>query len=67
MFLMMSEAVVSGLDSAVKTAISNGFTSVTNIITDVVKLGVPALIGILAISGGARYGIKWIRSIFFSA
>ena len=56
-----------GLDPAVQASISNGFTSAGKAIAVIVGLGVTATIGVIACSGGAKAGLKWVKGIFAKA
>lgn len=56
-----------GLDPTVKTAITNGFTTVGTAIATIVGLGVVAMVGVVATSGGAKAGLKWIKGAFSKA
>ncbi|WZL73098.1 hypothetical protein QBE52_18970 [Clostridiaceae bacterium 35-E11] len=55
------------MPEAIKTAIQAGFTDLTTMVTDVVVIGVPAVIGVMAIAKGARYGIRWVKSMLSNA
>lgn len=55
------------MDEAIKTAIQGGFTSMAGMIKDVVVIGVPAVIGSMALAKGARYGIRWVKSMISHA
>ena len=57
----------TGLDASVNTAISSGFTTVGLAITTVVGLGIVATVGVIATSGGAKAGLKWIKGAFAKA
>jgi len=55
------------MPEAVMTAVQAGFTSLTGMVTEVVIAGVAAVIGVMAISKGAKYGIKWVKSMLANA
>lgn len=55
------------MDEAIKTAIGAGITSMTTNIKDVILMGVPAAVGVTALGGGARYGLRWIRGLISKA
>lgn len=55
------------MDATILEAISAGFTSVTGMIKDVILVGVPATIGVIALASGARYGIRWVRGLVSKA
>ena len=57
----------AGLDATVETAITTGFTDAGSAIATIVGLGVTATIGIIAMSGGAKAGLKWVKGIFAKA
>ena len=62
MIYFLSEAA-AGLDAGVKTAVTNGFTSMASIVKDILIIGVPAAVGVIALKGGAAYGINWVRGL----
>ncbi len=55
------------MDEAVMAAIQEGFTSLSGMIKSVILVGVPASIGVLALSQGAKYGIRWVRGLISKA
>lgn len=48
----------------VDPAIVSGFTSAGAQVAAIVALGVTASVGVIALSGGAKSGLKWIRGVF---
>ncbi|AQR93355.1 hypothetical protein [Clostridium saccharoperbutylacetonicum] len=61
------DTTAGGLDPTVKTAITNGFSTVGTAIATIVGLGVVAMVGVVATSGGAKAGLKWIKGAFSKA
>lgn len=55
------------MDETVLAAITDGFTTMKTMIIDVIKLGVPASIAVMALAGGARYAMRWIRGLISKA
>lgn len=55
------------MDATVMEAITEGFTTLTGMIKSVILVGVPASIGVLALSQGAKYGIRWVRGLISKA
>lgn len=55
------------LDPTVISAISDGFTTVSGMIKEIIVIGVPATIGVIALASGARYGIRWVRGLISKA
>jgi hypothetical protein len=62
-----ADDTTGGLDPTVNTAITNGFTTVGKAIATIVGLGVVAMVGVVATSGGAKAGLKWIKGAFSKA
>jgi len=52
-----------GLDPA----ITAGFTSAATTTALVIGAGVAASVGVVALSGGAKAGLKWIKGVFAKA
>lgn len=63
MIYFLSEAASSAVDAGVKTAITNGFGTMTATIKDILIIGVPAAIAVIGLKGGASYGINWVRGL----
>lgn len=57
----------SVLSSALTSAMSSGFHDIAATVTSVIETGFPVAIGIVAISVGAHYAIKWVRGIVSKA
>lgn len=55
------------MDVEVLEAITAGFTTMKTMIVDIIKLGVPASIAVMALAGGARYAMRWIRGLISKA
>lgn len=55
------------MDEAIMTAIKEGFSTLSEMIKSVILVGVPASIGVLALSQGAKYGIRWVRGLISKA
>lgn len=55
------------MDEAVMAAITSGFTTIAEMVKDVVIIGVPAAVGIIGVSSGAKYGIKWVKGLLSKA
>ena len=51
----------------VDPAITAGFTSAGTQVAAIVALGVGATVGVIALSGGAKAGLKWINGVFRKA
>jgi hypothetical protein len=64
---VITHAAEGDLDPAVQTAISGGFTSAGKAIAVIVGLGVTATVGVIAVSGGAKAGLKWVKGVFAKA
>lgn len=47
--------------------ITKGFTDASSSIGIIVGLGVTATVGVIAMSGGAKAGLKWIKGVFSKA
>lgn len=62
-----AHAMEGELDPTVQTAISGGFTNAGKAIAVIVGLGVTATVGVIAISGGAKAGLKWVKGVFSKA
>lgn len=60
-------AAETGLDPTVQSAITSGFTNAGQAITVIVGLGVGATVGVIAVSGGAKAGLKWVKGVFSKA
>jgi len=55
------------MDEAVMTAITSGFTTIAEMVKDIVIVGVPAAVGIIGVTAGAKYGIKWVKGLLSKA
>lgn len=51
----------------VTDTISKGFTEAGASVATIVGLGVTATVGVIALSGGAKAGLKWIKGVFSKA
>lgn len=56
-------AGASVLSSSLESAMTAGFNDIAATVTKVIEVGFPVAIGIVAISVGAHYAIKWVRGI----
>jgi hypothetical protein len=65
--MVQAFAADGDLDPTVQTAVTNGFTSAGKAIAVIVGLGVTATVGVIAVSGGAKAGLKWVKGIFSKA
>lgn len=54
-------------DGDIDPAITAGFTSAGTQVAAIVALGVTATVGVVALSGGAKAGLKWIKGVFNKA
>jgi hypothetical protein len=57
----------TGLDPTVQASIASGFTTAGTAVATIVGLGVVACVGVIATSGGAKAGLKWIKGAFSKA
>jgi hypothetical protein len=55
------------VDAEVMSAVTAGFTSLAGMVKSVVIIGVPSVIGIIGLTSGAKYGIKWVRGMINKA
>ncbi|MFW2503815.1 hypothetical protein OD350_28170 [Clostridium beijerinckii] len=62
-----AHAADSSMDPTVQSAISTGFTNAGTQLAVVIGLGVTATVGIIAMSGGAKAGLKWVKGAFSKA
>ena len=51
----------------VDPAITAGFTSAGTQVAAIIGLGVGATVSVIALSGGAKAGLKWIKGVFAKA
>lgn len=57
----------TSMDPTVQAAISTGFSNAGTQLAVVIGLGVTATVGIIAMSGGAKAGLKWVKGAFSKA
>lgn len=54
-------------DTSIDPAITSGFTTAGAQVAAIIGLGVGATVGVIALSGGAKAGLKWIKGVFAKA
>ncbi|MGV2642741.1 hypothetical protein GNF86_14910 [Clostridium perfringens] len=54
-------------DATIDPAITSGFTTAGAQVSAIIGLGVAATVGVIALSGGAKAGLKWIKGVFAKA
>lgn len=47
----------------VVSLITSGFTSLQSTLTSILAAGIPVAVAVLALSVGAKFGLKWIRGL----
>lgn len=52
---------------AIDPAITAGFATAGTQVAAIIALGVGATVGVVALSGGAKAGLKWIKGVFSKA
>lgn len=57
----------TGLDANTTAALTSGFSNATAAIAVVVAMGVGACVTVIATSGGAKAGLKWVKGAFAKA
>lgn len=55
------------MDAAILATITTGFTDLTDMIKQVVLVGVPACVGVIVLAQGARYGLRWVTGLIYKA
>lgn len=55
------------MDADILACITAGFDTIKEMIIAVIKVGVPASIGVMAIAQGAKYGMRWVRGLISKA
>ena len=64
---MFTALGASVLDETMKTVISGGFTTLTDTVSDVLTVAVPAIVGVIALTAGIGYAVRKIRSVISNA
>lgn len=64
---MFTALGASVLDETMKTVISGGFTTLTDTVSDVLTVAVPAIVGVIALTAGIGYAVRKIRSVIANA
>lgn len=54
-------------NQSVTDTITKGFTDAGSNVAVIIGLGVTATVGVVAMSGGAKAGLKWIKGVFSKA
>lgn len=54
-------------DTTIDPSISAGFTQAGATVAVIIAAGVAATVGVVAASGGAKAGLKWIKGVFAKA
>lgn len=54
-------------NSTVTDTITKGFADAGSNVAVIIGLGVTATVGVVAMSGGAKAGLKWIKGVFSKA
>lgn len=55
------------MDAELMTVIQAGFTDISAMIVDIIKIAFPATIGVMVLAQGARYAMRWIRGLISKA
>ena len=64
---MFTALGASVLDETMKTVVSGGFTTLTDTVSDVLTIAVPAIVGVIALTAGIGYAVRKIRSVISNA
>lgn len=64
---MFTALGASVLDETMKTVISGGFTTLTDTVSDVLTVAVPAIVGVIALTAGVGYAVRKIRAVIANA
>lgn len=64
---MFTALGASVLDETMKTVISGGFTTLTDTVSDVLTVAVPAIVGVIALTAGIGYAVRKIRAVIANA
>lgn len=57
----------SVLTETMKTAVTEGFSTLSDTVTDVLSISVPAVVAVIALTAGVGYAIRKIRSVIANA
>lgn len=64
---MFTALGASVLDETMKTVIEGGFTTLTDTVSDVLTVAVPAIVGVIALTAGVGYAVRKIRAVIANA
>ncbi len=64
---LVSSLPVLATEPTLDPSITAGFTQASATVAVIIAAGVAATVGVVAASGGAKAGLKWIKGVFAKA
>lgn len=62
-FLLAAETGSGALTEAMKTALTNAFTAVSDDFMSVVAIALPVALGMVAVTMAVKYGVNFFKSV----